>query len=42
MVKKNTWTELISKGFDFKNGWNMDPNQSHKIYPILDEILVEN
>jgi hypothetical protein len=42
MVKKNTWAELKLKNFDFKNGWNMDPNQSHKIYPFLDEKLTEN
>lgn len=37
MVKKNTYAELKHKEFDFKNGWNMDPNQSHKIYSYLDE-----
>jgi len=36
MVKKNTFSELKDKNHEFKNGWTMDPNQSHHIYATLD------
>jgi hypothetical protein len=42
MVKKNTWNELKDKNFEFKAGWNLDPNQSHYIYSFLDEAFVDN
>ena len=42
MVKKNTYAQLKDKNYEFKNGWTMDPNQSHIIYAHLDEELVEN
>jgi hypothetical protein len=42
MVKKNTYKEIREKGFEFKNGWTIDPNQSHHIYAHLDEHLTEN
>ena len=42
MVKKNTWAELKDKNFEFKNGWTLDPNQSHHIYATLDERFVDN
>ena len=42
MVKKNTWQEMKDKQYEFKNGWTMDPNQSHHVYASLDEIFVDN
>jgi hypothetical protein len=42
MVKKNTWQEMKDKHYEFKNGWTMDPNQSHHIYSSLDERFVDN
>ena len=42
MVKKNTYAEMKDKQYEFKNGWTMDPNQSHHIYSALDERFVEN
>ena len=42
MVKRSTWEELKHNGFEFPGGWNMNPNQSHVVYPHLKEELVEN
>ena len=42
MVRKASWEELKAKEFEFPPGWTMNPNQSHIVYPFLNEVFVEN
>ena len=42
MVKTASWAELKASPFDFQMGWNMNPNQSHLLYPHLKERFVDN
>jgi hypothetical protein len=41
-VKRGSWEELKQRGFEFPPGWTMNPNQSHLLYPHLQELFNEN
>ena len=37
MVKQSKWDEFKEKEQELPQGWRMNPNQSHIVYPLLKE-----
>jgi hypothetical protein len=42
MVRQVSWDALKEKEGELPQGWRMNPNQSHLVYPFLKEEFVEN
>ena len=42
MVRVASWGELKEKEGELAQGWRMNPNQSHLVYPLMKEEFVDN